>query len=103
MISLTVTPLHSVKEKTTGLVGADPVYPVYFETHFGIHTFGVLYPIDVVILDTKLTVVKIHESLAPNRLFFWNPRYSRVIELPEGTVKNTNISIGSAVSLRFTD
>lgn len=69
-------------EKITGLAGKREIYPVFFTTRFGIHTFGMLKNIDVIIMDSKNRVVDLRKNLKPNRLFFWNPIHSRVLELP---------------------
>lgn len=71
-----------------------------FRTRFGIHTFGMHYPIDVIILDKQQIVVHLKENLMPNRLYFWNPKYSIVIELPKETIKKKKISLGSKFNLR---
>ena len=62
-----------------------------FKTRFGIHTFLLKEPIDVIVLDNNFKVVKIKENLRPNRLFFWNPKYNRVIELSSNTIKKFDI------------
>ena len=100
-IILSVRHLQSHRHKTRGLIGADPVYPVYFTTHFGIHTFGLLAPIDVVILDKDLSVVTLKKNLPPDQLFFWNPRYHHVVELPSGTVADRRIEVGSVLKFKF--
>lgn len=89
--------LQSFWKKSKGLIGANPVYPVYFTTRWGIHTFGVLSPIDVIILDNKNRVVSLQNNLPPNRFYFWNPQFDRVIELPAGTIKKREINIGQTV------
>ena len=95
-ISLKVKVLKSYSEKIKGLIGTTKLYPVYFETRFGIHTFGMLKPIDVFILDSNDKVVVIKKSLSPNNVFFWNPKYSRVVETP---VDSVNIDTGDQVEL----
>ncbi len=62
-----------------------------FNTRFGIHTFFLKEPIDILILDKNFKVVKIKQSLKPNRLFFWDPKYYLVIELPRGAITKSNI------------
>lgn len=96
---LKVKVLKSLKEKSIGLIGVRDIYPVYFETRGGIHTFGMLAPLDVVILDNQNRVVKLKENLKPNRVFFWNPIYSRVVELPIGTIVKEKIQIGEKILL----
>ena len=84
-------------EKSVGLIGADPVYPVFFTTRWGIHTFGMKAAIDVVILDTENRAVKLTRNLPPNRLLFWNPWFSRVLELPAGSIKKYKIIFGEKI------
>jgi len=74
-----------------GLLGTKKPEAILIRTRFGIHTFGLSYPIDIVILDKRNIVKTIKTKLMPNRLFFWNPMYDKVIELPEGTVEKERI------------
>lgn len=99
---LKVKILHSYWEKSIGLIGADPITPVYFTTRWGIHTCGMKLPIDVLILDDSLRVVKFTEKLLPNRLFFWNPKYFRVVELPAEEIEKHSIKIGDTITLTQT-
>lgn len=64
-----------------------------FNTRFGIHTFGMYKKIDVLVLDSDLKVKKIKKDLLPNRLFFWNIKYNKLIELPEGTIAKSKTQI----------
>ena len=85
----------TLKEKTKGLIGSDGKTSLFFKTRFGIHTFGMDVPIDVVILDNKGKVVKIKKNISPNRTFFWNPIYKKIIEMPserkDGKVRKGDI------------
>ena len=67
------------------------ILPLYFETRWGVHTFFVKEPIDVLILDEKDVIQSIKKNLKPWRFFFWNPTYYRVIELPKGTREQVNL------------
>jgi uncharacterized membrane protein (UPF0127 family) len=67
------------------------ILPLYFETRWGIHTFYVKEPIDVLILDEENRVQVIKRNLKPWRLFFWNPKYGRIVELPKNSMKNNII------------
>lgn len=96
---LKVKALRSFKEKSVGLIGEKNIYPVYFTTRWGIHTFGVLFPIDVIIMDTNNRVVKIVQNLKPNRMLLWNPKYKDIIELPKDTIKIKGIKIGEKITL----
>ena len=97
MLNLKVKRLETLKEKTLGLIGREKVTPVIFETRFGIHTFGLKVPIDVLILDSQKKVVVLKESLFPNRIFLWNPRDKIVLELPKRTIKKYNIKKGTKI------
>lgn len=76
--------LNGLWEKSKGLISREPE-PVFFTTRWGIHTFGVRAALDVVILDDTLRVISVI-TLPPDRVFFWNPKYSNVLELPAGTI-----------------
>jgi uncharacterized protein len=99
MITLKVKTLRTPDEQIIGLIGADPICPVSLTTRFGIHTFGVRTPIDILILDSHNVVVRLKKHLAPNRVFFWSPLYFRVIELPGGTITKKGIQMGSKIIL----
>jgi uncharacterized protein len=83
--------------KTRGLLGAANPFPVYFHTRFGIHTFGLKFPIDVLILDHSNKVIKTRENLVPNQIFLWNPKYKAVLELPGGEVEKHKIKKGDTL------
>jgi Uncharacterized ACR, COG1430 len=71
--------------------------PVFFITRFGIHTFFMKYPIDIVILDLEDSVVYIFEDVKPFKFVFWNPKYKKVLELKSGYCKKFNIGIGTKI------
>jgi uncharacterized membrane protein (UPF0127 family) len=52
----------------------------------GIHTFGVLFPLDVVFLDENCRVVHLIEHLSPFRFSPVRMQSSSVLELPSRTV-----------------
>lgn len=83
--------------KINGLIGQKKIEPLFFQTRWGIHTFGVKKPIDVIILDDNHTVVAIKQNLKPNRIFFWNPKYQNVLELP---INVYNLEIGEKIELQ---
>ncbi len=103
MVTLHVKKLTGFGEKAQGLLFAKKAYAIVIETKFGIHTFGLLFPIDVLVLDKFNKVVKTSRNLKPNRIFLWNPRFSRVIELPEGDIRRYQIGLGDSITLRLTE
>lgn len=86
--------LNSLREKTVGLLGRNEAEPLYFETRWGIHSFGMKFPIDVIILNKQNVVIKLKENLEPNKYFFWNPIYFKVLELPSGDISKNKIKKG---------
>lgn len=78
------------KEKVRGLIGNENIYPVYFETRFGIHTFGMKQSIDVLILNNNFQIVIMKKGMKPGKIFFWNLIHFRVIELPVNYI-NANL------------
>ena len=99
MIILKVKIAKSLKDRTIGLIGKDKPEPIMFTTRFGIHTFGVKFPIDIVILDKNDVVVKMKRSLKQNKFFFWPIWYSKVLELPEGFIEKYKIRNRSKIML----
>lgn len=101
MVILKVRLLKGFLDKSIGLLGSAKSYPVYFTTRFGIHTYSMKFPIDVIVLDNNNRVKRISTNLKPNRFFFWFPIYNRVVELPADTVKKLKINNGDKIKLEI--
>ena len=101
MVAIKVRKLSSIFEKMTGLTDAEKVHSVYFTTRFGIHTFLMKFPIDVLILDKENIVVRLSNNLKPNRFFFWPPMYDKVVELPPGDIRRLKIKAGDKIKLEI--
>ena len=99
MIEIKVKKAKNLKEKIIGLLGKKTPEPLLIKTRFGIHTFGLKFPIDVVVLDKENKVVKLKENLKPFRIFLWNPNYNVVLELPKGSIKEKEITKNSQIQL----
>ena len=84
--------------EAVGLIGARKASAFILKTRFGIHTFGLLFSIDVLILDKENKVARMRENLKPFRFFIWKPHYNTVIELPGGSIKKSNTTIGDKLS-----
>ena len=83
--------------KVKGLIGEKTPEAIVFKTRFGIHTFLLQFPIDVIILDKNARIVAIKRNMKPNRVFFWNIRFDKVIELPVGGLEKSKTQIGDFV------
>jgi uncharacterized membrane protein (UPF0127 family) len=90
----------TIVKRVKGLIGEDNLKSLYLETRWGIHTFGMKYSLDILILDSNWSVKKIVEGLKPNRVLFWNPKYFCVLELPAGTIKNSTTTIGDIFAVK---
>ena len=98
MIEIKAKKAHGLS-KITGLIGKKSATPLLLTTRFGIHTFFLKFPIDVLVLDESNSVVGFKEGLKPNRVFLWNPKYSTVVELPQGSIKRLKVVLGSEIKL----
>lgn len=87
--------------KVKGLIRSTKPEAIFLTTRFGIHTFGLRFPIDVVILDETYCPQVLKKHLVPNRIFLWNPRFKKVLELPEGFIKERGIKKGERITLSF--
>ena len=85
-------------QKTFGLILEKKADAMIFQTRFGIHTFFMKYPIDVLILDKQKRVVKMKVSLKPNSIYLWNPKFETVIELTEETIQKTKTEFFDHIS-----
>ncbi len=101
MVTLRVKRASSLIDKTIGLIGKDSVSPLLIETRWGIHTFFMKQPIDILILDNDYIVRRIKENLSPFSIFIWNIRYRLVLECPVKTVEKYHLSPGKKVRLAF--
>lgn len=90
---------ENIIEKIVGLIGANEPKAIVIRTRFGIHTFGVKFPIDCLVLDKNKKVVSMKENLKPASFYFWNPVYDFVIELPVGRIKESKTQIGDRLKL----
>lgn len=92
--------LKTLAEKASGLIDIDDEKKAaYFETRFGIHTFGMDRSLDCLILDNLGHVKRIKEGLLPNKTFFWPPIWKEVVELPAGRIRETGTAIGDKISI----
>lgn len=81
-------------KQTAGLILYKRAVGMILRSRFGIHTFFMRYPIDVIILDNDRRVRVIRKNLGPNRIFFWNPKYNFIIELPKGALAKSQTEQG---------
>jgi uncharacterized protein len=93
----------SIVSRTKGLIGDRRIEPLFLQTRFGIHTFGMKKPIDVVIVDDENKVRDLKKRLRPGRIFVWNPKFKNVLELPNGFISDQGIQKGDVIKLELTE
>jgi uncharacterized protein len=87
----------SVLSRMVGLLGKrklDPEAGVWIVPCNFIHTVGMLFSIDVVMLDSDFKVVSLHEMVRPFSLTRPNFRAESVIELAPHTIFKSGTEIG---------
>lgn len=99
MVVLKVRKAERFLGKSIGLIGRQKAFGLLLKTRFGIHTFLLKFPIDVIVVDKYNKVMFLKKNLEPNKIFFWNPKYDTAIELPKGTIQKKEIKIGSKIKI----
>jgi len=66
----------------------------------GVHTYGMMFAIDVLVLDHDWTVIAIRPKMGPFRLtrLYW--KAAAVLELPPGTAEATLTRVGDELEFR---
>ena len=65
----------------------------------GVHTFGMKFPIDVIILDNDNVVIAVSKEVSPNRLTPVYRHAAAVIEVPAGTLEATTTTVGNQLEI----
>ena len=66
----------------------------------GVHTVGMLFPIDVVFLDDDWKVIGMRRSMKPFRLTRLMWKAAAVLELPAGTLDETSTTVGDMLDFK---
>lgn len=85
-----------------GLMGRRELAPGYgllLKNESAIHTFGMRIPIDVVYLDRRGVVLQVTERMPPFRVGPLVRGVRDVLELPQGTLAQTDTRIGDQLDL----
>ena len=65
----------------------------------GVHTFFMLFSIDVIGLDRDLKVIKLWRCLVPFRVTSVSMKMKSVVELPCGTIKQSQTQVGDQLQI----
>ena len=99
VVSGTILRADSTADRMLGLLRFDHPHALLIHTRFGIHTFGMKFPIDVIILDKKKRIVAMNKNMKPNRVFLWNPKWDTILELPQNSIEKSNSEIGNQIAI----
>jgi uncharacterized membrane protein (UPF0127 family) len=95
-------PADSLHDRLLGLMGKSRLAPdtgLWLPNTNGIHTFGMRFSIDVLVLDANLKVLRLCPALPPNR-FLWPIRGGKhTLELAEGVLQASPLQIGSELQI----
>ncbi len=65
----------------------------------GVHTWGMLFPIDLVILDDRWKAIAVRRTMRPFRVTRVYFRARAVLELPSGAVDATLTEVGDEIEI----
>ncbi len=82
-----------------GRRGLDEDAGLWIRPSSGVHTFGMLFPIDVVALDRRLRVHAVWPNLRPWRLSGVSWKIHSIVELPSGTIRERAIRPGDQLEI----
>lgn len=103
-VATEVTVANTYLRRLVGLLGktkrwARPGRGLWIIPSHGIHTVGMLFPIDLIFLDQTKQVVHIEEHVRPFSISKISMRANSVLELPTHTVFRTGTCIGDRLEI----
>jgi len=82
-----------------GRKGLGPSEGLLIQPSNGVHTLGMLFKIDVVLLDKAGIILTLYHSLPPFRVTRLNWKSAAALELPGGTLKRTGTEAGDRLTI----
>ncbi len=103
-VATEVTVANTYLRRLVGLLGktkrwARPGRGLWIIPSHGIHTVGMLFPIDLIFLDQTKQVVHIEEHVRPFSISKISMRANSVLELPTHTVFRTGTCVGDRLEI----
>ncbi|MGH9359889.1 MAG: DUF192 domain-containing protein [Terriglobia bacterium] len=92
----------SILSRLIGLLGKRSLEPgsgVWIFPSNSAHTIGMLFAIDLILIDKGLQVVGLHESVRPFSVTLPNFRAESMIELPPHTILKSHTEIGDQLQI----
>jgi uncharacterized protein len=94
----------SVVTRLVGLLGRRALFEgqgMWLVPSNSIHTIGVRFPIDVVMLSRNYTVVGVRESVGPFSVVWPNFHAKSILELPADTIAKTRTEPGDLLQIEI--
>lgn len=90
--------------RLVGLLGQRSLAPgrgLFIVPSQAIHTVGMAFPIDVIFVDKRYSVIGLREAVRPFRVtrVFW--KALGVLELPAGTISSSRTEVGDQLKVDF--
>jgi hypothetical protein len=90
--------------RLVGLLGTTPRWArpgagLWIVPSHGVHTFGMLYALDLVFLDRHCTVVEVQEYVRPFRISKLSLKAKSLLELPAYTLFRTETRVGDRLEI----
>jgi uncharacterized protein len=94
----------SIRTRLIGLLGRgalDPGGGLWLFPSSSIHTIGMRFPIDVVMLSRDATVVGVCESVRPFSIVWPNLHAKSILELPADTIAKSSTEAGDLLQIEI--
>lgn len=101
-VGTSITMADTSLTRLVGLAGRrrlDAGCGLFIKPSSGVHTFGMLFAIDVVALNRNLQVVKLWRRLRPFRVTSVSLKVQSILELPAGQISECRIEIGDQLEI----
>ena len=105
-LSLGVTPADTVFTRLKGLIGRLKMRSdegLWVIPSSGVHTWGVLFPLDLIYLDENLRVVYVSEHFPKFKVAPLRIRAASVLELPTHTIYSSQTQAGDQLVICLAD
>ena len=96
-LGLNIVRADTLMSRLRGLLGRDALKSgdgMWLTPSQGVHTIGVLFPVDVVYLDAENRVIQLVEHLGPFRIGPLRLKSATVLELPPHTIYRSQTHVG---------
>ena len=100
MIAQRVAKARGFWSRALGLIGRPPLAAgegLWLIPCNGIHTFGMRYSLDIIVLDSGMRVVRVALGVDPGRLVLSTAGGHSTLELPGGALRPGSVAVGDVL------